>query len=52
MTNPSFVNRVETLQPIGASDHDQMLEFVFLHKTLFSEIPSCSNDSPLSDGGR
>jgi hypothetical protein len=86
MTNPSFVNRVETLPPIGASDHDivyseinlalpqnkqigrascsqsmwprlkspltQMLEFVFLHKTLFSEIPSCSNDSPLSDGGR
>jgi hypothetical protein len=22
MTNPSFVNRVETLPPIGASDHD------------------------------
>jgi hypothetical protein len=30
----------------------QMLKFVFLHKTLLSEIPSCSNDSPLSDGGR
>jgi hypothetical protein len=29
-----------------------MLKFVFLHKTLLSEIPSCSNDSPLSDGGR
>jgi hypothetical protein len=23
-----------------------------ISKTLFSEIPSCSNDSPLSDGGR
>jgi hypothetical protein len=22
MTNPSFVNRVEKLPPIGASDHD------------------------------
>jgi hypothetical protein len=22
MTNPSFVNRVETLPPIGASDHE------------------------------
>jgi hypothetical protein len=28
-----------------------MLEFVFLHKTLFSEIPSCSNDSQDGYGG-
>jgi hypothetical protein len=58
MTNPSFVNRVETLPSIGGSYHDivyseiNIFEFVFLHKTLFSEIPICSNDSPLSDGGR
>ena len=42
----------QSMWPRLKSPLTQMLEFVFLHKTLFSEIPSCSNDSPLSDGGR
>jgi hypothetical protein len=43
---------VQSMWPRLKSPLAQMLEFVFLHKTLFSEIPTCSNDSPLSDGGR
>ena len=40
----------QSMWPRLKSPLTQMLEFVFLHKTLFSEIPSCSIDSPLSDG--
>ena len=42
----------QSMWPRLKSPLTQMFEFVFLHKTLFSEIPSCYNDSPLSDGGR
>jgi hypothetical protein len=37
----------QSMWPRLKSPLTQMLEFVFLHKTLFSEIPSCSNDLAL-----
>jgi hypothetical protein len=50
MTNPSFVNRVETLPPIGASDHDIVYSEINLAlPPIHKHIPtkSISNKSRL-----
>jgi hypothetical protein len=50
LTNPSFVNRVEKLPPIGASDHDIVYSEINLalpqnkqqaHKVLNRHLPRC-----------